>query len=156
VAQIKEHGRVERGLLGVQIQPVKDEIASSLSLGSSNGALVAQVEPDSSALKAGIQSGDVIRSVDGKSIDTVRDLTRTIGGAGPGSTVKIALVRDGKDMTVQAKLGDSESKATKAGQGRHREDRGSQGAGVLRRLSGAADAGGRASSSVSRTTSRVR
>ena len=113
VAQIKEHGRVERGLLGVQIQPVTDEIASSLSLGSASGALVAQVEPDSSAMKAGIQSGDVIRSVDGKSIDTVRDLTRTIGGAGPGSTVKIALVRDGKDVTVQAKLGDSESKAVK-------------------------------------------
>ena len=49
VAQIKEHGRVERGLLGVQIQPVTDEIASSLSLGSASGALVAQVEPDSSA-----------------------------------------------------------------------------------------------------------
>src|SRR5271170_777899 len=107
VAQLKDHGRVERGLLGVQIQPVTDEIASSLSLGSASGALVAQVEPDSSALKAGIQSGDVIRSVDGKSIDTVRDLTRTIGAAEPGSTVKIALVRDGKDMTVQAKLGDS-------------------------------------------------
>jgi serine protease Do len=113
VAQIREHGRVERGLLGVQIQPVTDEIASSLSLGSASGALVAQVEPDSSALKAGIQSGDVIKSVDGKDIATVRDLTRTIGGAEPGSTVKISLVRDGKDMTVSAKLGDSESKATK-------------------------------------------
>jgi serine protease Do len=113
VAQIKEHGRVERGLLGVQIQPVTDEIASSLSLGSASGALVAQVEPDSSAMKAGIQSGDVIRSVDGKTVDTVRDLTRTIGAAEPGSSVKIALLRDGKDMTVNAKLGDSEAKATK-------------------------------------------
>jgi serine protease Do len=111
VAQLKEHGRVERGLLGVQIQPVTDEIASSLSLGSASGALVAQVEPDSSALKAGIQSGDVIKSVDGKTVDTVRDLTRTIGAAEPGSTVKISLMRDGKDMTVQAKLGDSDSKA---------------------------------------------
>ncbi len=110
VAQLKEHGRVERGLLGVQIQPVTDEIASSLSLGSASGALVAQVEPDSSAMKAGIQSGDVIKSVDGKSIDTVRDLTRTIGAAEPGSTVKVSLMRDGKDMTVQAKLGDSDSK----------------------------------------------
>jgi serine protease Do len=111
VAQLKEHGRVERGLLGVQIQPVTDEIASSLSLGSASGALVAQVEPDSSALKAGIQSGDIIKSVDGKTIDTVRDLTRTIGAQEPGSTVKIALLRDGKDVTVQAKLGDSDSKA---------------------------------------------
>jgi serine protease Do len=107
VTQLKDHGRVERGLLGVQIQPVTDEIASSLSLGSSNGALVAQVEPDSAAMKAGIKSGDVIKSVDGKDVATVRDLTRTIAAAQPGASVKLNLVRDGKDMTVTAKLGDS-------------------------------------------------
>jgi serine protease Do len=107
VSQLKDHGRVERGLLGVQIQPVTDEIANSLSLGSSNGALVAQVEPDSAAMKAGIKSGDVIKSVDGKDIATVRDLTRTIAAAAPGSTVKVGLMRDGKDMTISAKLGDS-------------------------------------------------
>jgi serine protease Do len=107
VAQLKDHGRVERGLLGVQIQPVTDEIANSLSLGSSHGALVAQVEPDSAAMKAGIKSGDVIKSVDGKDIATVRDLTRTIAAAAPGSTVKVGLMRDGKDMTISAKLGDS-------------------------------------------------
>ncbi|WP_428661276.1 Do family serine endopeptidase [Reyranella sp.] len=106
VGQLKEHGRVERGMLGVQIQPVTDEIASSLSLGSSAGALVAQVEPKSAAQKAGIQSGDVIKTVDGKDIATVRDLTRTIANVTPGNTVKLGLVRDGKDMTVSAKLGD--------------------------------------------------
>jgi len=107
VQQIKEHGRVERGLLGVQIQPVTAEIADSLSLASPGGALVAQVEPKSAALKAGLQSGDVITSVDGKDIATVRDLTRTIGAAQPNSTVKVGLVRDGKPMTIDAKLGDS-------------------------------------------------
>jgi serine protease Do len=115
VNQLKDHGRVERGLLGVQIQPVTDEIASSLSLGSDKGALVAQVEPDSAAMKAGIKSGDVIKSVDGKDVATIRDLTRTIAAAQPGSTVKIGLMRDGKDMTVSAKLGDSTpSKQAKA------------------------------------------
>src|SRR5476649_1989419 len=94
VQQIKEHGRVERGLLGVQIQPVTAEIADSLSLASPGGALVAQVEPKSAALKAGLQSGDVITSVDGKDIATVRDLTRTIGAAQPNSTVKVGLVRE--------------------------------------------------------------
>jgi serine protease Do len=107
VTQLREHGRVERGLLGVQIQPMTDELAKSLSLASTNGALVAQVEPESAALKAGIQPGDVIKTVDGKSIETVKDLTRTIAAAQPGSTVKIGLVRDGKDMTLSAKLGDS-------------------------------------------------
>jgi len=106
VTQLKDHGRVERGLLGVQIQPVTDEIASSLSLGSSAGALVAQVEPNSAAQKAGIQSGDVIKSVDGKDIATVRDLTRTIASITPGNKVELGVVRDGKDMTVSAKLGD--------------------------------------------------
>ena len=115
VNQLKDHGRVERGLLGVQIQPVTDEIADSLSLSSSNGALVAQVEPDSAAMKAGIKSGDVIKSVDGKDIATIRDLTRTIAAAQPGSAVKVGLVRDGTDMTVSAKLGDSTpSKQAKA------------------------------------------
>ncbi|HEX4768613.1 MAG TPA: Do family serine endopeptidase, partial [Lichenihabitans sp.] len=106
VEQLKSHGRVERGLLGVQIQPVTDDIANSLSLGSTNGALVAQVEPNSSAAKAGVQSGDIIKTVDGKDIPTVRDLTRTVAGYTPGSTIKLGLVRDGKDMAVSAKLGD--------------------------------------------------
>jgi serine protease Do len=106
VSQLRDHGRVQRGLLGVQIQPVTDDIANSLSLGSTKGALVAQVEPDSSASKAGVQSGDIIKTVDGKDIPTVRDLTRTIAGYTPGSTVKLGLLRDGKDMTVSAKLGD--------------------------------------------------
>jgi serine protease Do len=93
-------------LLGVQIQPVTDEIASSLSLGSATGALVAQVEPDSAAQKAGVKEGDVIKTVDGKDIPTVRDLTRTIAGFAPGSTVKLGVLRDGKEQTVSAKLGD--------------------------------------------------
>ena len=109
VTQLKAHGRVERGLLGVEIQPVTDEIAKSLSIDSASGALVAQVEPDSAALKAGIQSGDIIKTVDGKDIATVKDLTRAIASAQPGSTVKIGLWRDGKDMSLQAKLGDSSS-----------------------------------------------
>src|SRR5882757_9756097 len=66
VAQLKSNGRVERGLLGVQIQPVTEELAQSMALGSEKGALVAQVQPDSPALVAGIKSGDVIKSVDGK------------------------------------------------------------------------------------------
>src|SRR6185369_245256 len=83
-----------------------DEIASSLSLGSSTGALVAQVEPDSAAQKAGVKDGDVIKTVDGKDIPTIRDLTRTIAGFTPGSSVKLGVLRDGKEQTVSAKLGD--------------------------------------------------
>lgn len=114
IGQLKEHGRVERGLLGVQIQPVTDEIAQSMALGAAKGALVASVEPDGAALKAGIKSGDVIRGIDGKEIADVRDLTRTIAAAHPGSTVKVKLLRDGKEMIVQAKLGEAGQKQAKA------------------------------------------
>jgi serine protease Do len=106
VAQLKTNGRVERGLLGVQIQPVTEELAQSMSLGSEKGALVAQVQPDSPALSAGIKSGDVIKSVDGKNVETIRDLTRMISAVKPGTSVKIDLWRDGKDMSVTAKVGD--------------------------------------------------
>jgi serine protease Do len=116
VDQLKVNGKVERGLLGVQIQPVSEELAKSMSLDSEKGALVAQVTPDSAAMAAGIQSGDVIKSVDGKSIDSVKDLTRMISGMKPGTSAKIGLLRDGKDMTVNAKIGgdQTEAKAVKA------------------------------------------
>src|ERR1700730_12936631 len=106
VAQLRTNGRVERGLLGVQIQPVTTELAQSMALDSEKGALVAQVQPDSPALAAGIKSGDVIKSVDGKNIETIRDLTRMISAVKPGTSVKLDLWRDGKDMSVTAKVGD--------------------------------------------------
>jgi serine protease Do len=111
VAQLKANGRVERGLLGVQIQPVTEELAQSMSLGSEKGALVAQVQPDSPALAAGIKSGDVIKSVDDKSVDSIRDLTRMISGIKPGTSVKLGVWRDGKDMAVTAKVGDQKDEA---------------------------------------------
>ena len=111
VAQLKTNGRVERGLLGVQIQPVTEELAQSMSLGSDKGALVAQVQPDSPALAAGIKSGDVIKSVDGKNVETIRDLTRMISAMKPGSSAKLGVWRDGKDMTLTAKVGDQKEEA---------------------------------------------
>jgi serine protease Do len=106
VSQLKTSGRVERGLLGVQIQPVSSEIAQSMALSGEKGALVAEVTPDSPALAAGIKSGDVIKSVDGKDVESIRDLTRTISAIKPGTSVKLGVWRDGKDMTLTAKVGD--------------------------------------------------
>ena len=109
VAQLKVNGKVERGLLGVQIQPLNEELAKSMSFDGDKGALVAQVTPDSAAMAAGIKSGDVIKSVDGKNVESIKDLTRMISAMKPGTTAKIGLWRDGKDMTVMAKIrGDKE------------------------------------------------
>jgi serine protease Do len=105
VAQLKVNGKVERGLLGVQIQPITEELAKSMSFDGEKGALVAQVSPDSAAMAAGIKSGDVIRSVDGKNVDTIKDLTKAISAMKPGTSAKIGLWRDGKDVTVIAKIG---------------------------------------------------
>ena len=111
VAQLKANGRVERGLLGVQIQPVTEELAKSMSLDSEKGALVAEVTPDSPALAAGIKSGDVIKSVDGKDVASIRDLTRMISAVKPGTSVKLGVWRDGKDMSMSAKIGDQKDEA---------------------------------------------
>jgi serine protease Do len=106
IVQLKTNGKIERGLLGVQIQPMTEELAKSMSLEGEKGALIAQVSPDSPALAAGLKAGDVIKSVDGKEVATVRDLTRTISATKPGTSVKLGVWRDGKDMTLTAKVGD--------------------------------------------------
>lgn len=111
VAQLQANGRVERGLLGVQIQPVTKELAESLSLKSEKGALVAMVQPESPALAAGIKSGDVIVSVDGKNVDGIKELTRMISAMKPGTSAKLGVWRDGKDMSFTAKVGDQKEES---------------------------------------------
>ena len=106
VSSLREHGKVERGLLGVQIQTITDELAQSLGLKSVAGALVSEVQPDSAALKAGVKDGDVITKVNGQDIPTVKDLVRAVSAIRPGSDVKITVWRDGKEQTLTAKLGD--------------------------------------------------
>jgi serine protease Do len=66
---------------------------------------VAVVQPDSAALAAGVQSGDVIVSVDGKKVDGIKELTRSISAVKPGTSVKLGVWRDGKEMTLTAKVG---------------------------------------------------
>jgi len=114
VDQLKVNGRVERGLLGVQIQPISEELAKSMSFDGEKGALVAQVSPDSAAMAAGIKSGDVIKSVDGKNVDTIKDLTRMISGMKPGTSAQLGVWRDGKDITVTAKIGGDQKEEAKA------------------------------------------
>jgi len=105
VATLMEGKSVQRGWLGVQIQPVTAEIAESIGLDEAKGAIVASAQEDSPALKAGIEDGDVITAVDGQDVSGPRDLARVIGLANPGTTVKVDLWRDGKEQTIDVKLG---------------------------------------------------
>jgi serine protease Do len=105
VAQLKDKGTVSRGWIGVQIQPVTPEIADSLGLKKAEGALVAEPQANGPAAKAGIESGDVITSVNGESVKDARELARTIGGFAPGSAVKLNVLHKGQDKTINLTLG---------------------------------------------------
>ena len=105
VADLKDDGKVTRGYLGVGIQDVTRDLADSLGLKTAKGALVTQPTDDGPASKAGINSGDVIIDVDGKTINNALDLSRTIAGKSPDTAVQLKLWRNGKEETVNVTLG---------------------------------------------------
>ncbi len=105
IESLRGDGSVTRGWLGVQIQPVTQEIAESLGLATSKGAIVSDVTEDSPALKAGFQTGDTILKVDGKDIADARDLAKRIARIKPESKVPVTIVRDGKTMDISVTIG---------------------------------------------------
>ncbi|MGH8765865.1 MAG: DegQ family serine endoprotease [Burkholderiales bacterium] len=104
-AQLVAHGKVSRGRLGVTIQNVNQALAQSFGLDKPQGALVATVVPGSAADKAGLKTGDVIVSIDGKDIVNSTDLPAAVADKAPGSQVKLALVRKGERREISATLG---------------------------------------------------
>jgi serine protease Do len=110
--QLQKRGHVTRGLLGVAIQDVTPELAKSLGLKENKGALVSQVVPGGPADKAGIEQGDVIVSFDGRMVDDSKDLPRIVASTTVGKTVTVKLLRDGKEVEGQAKVGEMEEENT--------------------------------------------
>jgi serine protease Do len=110
--QLQKQGHVTRGLLGVSIQNVTPELAKSLGLKESKGALVSQVAPGGPADKAGIEQGDVIVSFDGRIVEDSKDLPRIVASTAVGKTVTVKLLRDGKEVERQAKVGEMEEENT--------------------------------------------
>jgi len=104
VDQLKAHGSVTRGWLGVQVQPVTAAIANSLGLKKAEGVIVDDAQSGSPAAKAGLKSGDVITEVNGTPVKDAREVARTIATLAPDSTVKLSVVRDGQNQTVSATL----------------------------------------------------
>ena len=105
VADLMKDGKVERGWLGVQIQPVSRDIADSLGLADAAGALVVEPQADSPGAKAGIQKGDVITALDGEPIKDPRDLARRVADIAPGKKVELSVWRDGKSETIAVEIG---------------------------------------------------
>jgi serine protease Do len=105
IAQLKDKGTISRGWIGVQIQPVTADIADSIGLKKAEGALIADAQANGPAAKAGIESGDVITSVNGETVKDARELARTIGSLAPGSVVKLNVLHKGKDEAINLTLG---------------------------------------------------
>lgn len=105
LVQLKEKGRITRGWIGVSIQEVTPDLAKSFGLKDKQGALVSSVNEGEPADKAGIKPGDIIVEFDGKEIKEVSDLPRNVASITPGKTVKVKIIRDGKEKILSVAIG---------------------------------------------------
>jgi len=117
IPQLEQKGHVTRGWLGVSIQEITPELAKSMGLKETKGALVAQVVSDSPAEKAGIEQGDVITEFDGKAVTDSKDLPRLVASTPVGKAVTVKLSREGKTTERQVKLGEMEEKGVAVSKG---------------------------------------
>ena len=105
MASIVANGRVERGHLGVTIQPVTAELAEAFGLKEKNGALIAEVAPGAPAEEAGLQAGDVILEIDGKKVEGSADLRLMVSKMTPGSQVTAIVLRDSNEKKFEIRIG---------------------------------------------------
>ena len=103
--QIKKTGKVQRGQLGVIIQEVSYDLAKSFGLDKAGGALVAKIMPNSPAAQAGLQVGDIVRSVNGEEVRASSDLPVMVGAIAPGKEVRLGVWRKGEEISVKVQLG---------------------------------------------------
>jgi Do/DeqQ family serine protease len=106
--QILEFGEVKRGLLGVRGQELTPELAETLGLKRSNGAVISEVIEDSAAHAAGLQEYDVIIDADGRTVNNFQDLRNIVGLKRPGDSVTLRVLRDGEEFDITTSLGDNQ------------------------------------------------
>lgn len=114
VAQLKQRGKVTRGGIGVYVQKMTPDLAKSFGLAENKGALVADVLPGGAAEAAGIKRGDILVKFDGKNIDEMNELPRLVASTPVGKEVELGILRDGKPMTIQLKVGELKDEAEPA------------------------------------------
>jgi serine protease Do len=115
--QLREHGKVVRGMLGVQITEVDQDIMKAFGLPSMDGAFVESVVPDGPAAKAGVQHGDTIIGVDDKTVKEPKDLVNYVSATAPGQKVRLTILRDGKTVHVTATLVERKIEQAESGTG---------------------------------------
>ncbi|MBB5691656.1 Do family serine endopeptidase [Roseomonas alkaliterrae] len=114
VAQLREHGAVRRGWLGVSLQPMDAEMAAALGTAEAKGALINAVEPGSPAARAGLRAGDVVTAIDGRAVETPRDLAAGVADVPPGRTATLAILRDGASTEARVEIGSHPANAVPA------------------------------------------
>ncbi|MGB5938584.1 MAG: Do family serine endopeptidase [Rhodanobacter sp.] len=107
VQQLKSKGYVSRGMLGVTVQPVDDDMVKAFGLENGVGAAVVDVTADSGAAKAGIQSGDIILAYNGQTLQQASDLPPLVGMTKPGSKVPVEILRNGKKQTLEVAISEA-------------------------------------------------
>jgi len=117
--QLIKYGEVKRGVLGVNIQTLTPDIAESMGLDNTQGALVSQVLDGSAAEKAGLKAGDVVTAINGRAVKDAAGLRNTIGLLSVGDRVDIALLRDGKPQRVTAVVAERDTAAESKASGAH-------------------------------------
>jgi serine protease Do len=112
VQQLKSHGYVSRGMLGVRVQVITDEMVKAWKLASASGAAVGAVDPGSAAARAGLRYGDIITTYNGQAIAQATDLPPLVAATRPGTVAKVGFLRDGKPQTADATIGELPRDAT--------------------------------------------
>jgi serine protease Do len=105
IADLKDDGSVERGWLGVSIQPLTENLAKALNRSDRDGALVSNVFKDTPAQRAGLAAGDLIIAINGQAVESARDLSRAVAAAGPNKSVTFKLFRGGAEIEKTVSLG---------------------------------------------------
>jgi serine protease Do len=113
--QLKTEGRVHRAQLGVSVQPVTSDLAASLGLAETRGAIVSSVEAGSAAERAGVKRGDVIVSFNGQPVTEYNALRNRVAEAKPGASATVGIVRDGSEKTLTVKLDEASPNRTARG-----------------------------------------
>ena len=116
VNQLKSGQEIERGYLGVSLQPVDDDLASSLGLRRNRGELVQIVSEDSPAQSAGMRPGDIIIGVNGQEVSSEQTVSFLVANINPGETIPVRVLRDGREVSLNVTLGKRPSEAELAQQ----------------------------------------